>query len=126
MLTPAPEALLRFAAYAGTHALPLFFALLAARPSLGNGVYESDRRLLEAEVVHMARHEFARTVDDVLSRRTRLILTDARNGVDHAAGVARVLGDELGWDAARRETEVAAYAANVARMQAWRQPRAEA
>lgn len=104
---------------------PHVFALLAARPSLGSSLCESDRRLLEAEVVHMARHEFARSVDDVLSRRTRLILTDARNGLDHAVGVARVLGDEFGWDAARRETEVVAYTANVARMHAWRQPRAE-
>ena len=60
---------------------------------------------LLAETVYAARREQARTVGDVLLRRTRLGLTAAR----HAAGPARArssasrraMGEELGWDAAR-------------------------
>lgn len=94
--------------------------LIATRPSLADPVDGGDTRLLNAEVVHMARHELARTVADVLARRSRLALVDADNGLGFAAGVARVLGDELGWDVARRDAEVATYRAEIAAMHAWR------
>ena len=99
---------------------PHLVALVAARPSLAAPVHADDTRLLEADIVHMARHEMARGVDDVLARRTRLALTDAGNGVEMAEGAARVLGDELGWDASRRAGEVETYRHTIATMHAWR------
>ena len=64
---------------------------------------------LAAEAVHAARHEMARTVDDVLSRRTRARLLARDASVDAAPGVARLLGAELGWGDAERERQVRAY-----------------
>jgi len=68
---------------------------------------------LTAEAVYAVRHEMATTVDDVLSRRTRarLLLRDASAAA--ADRVANIMGDELGWDAARRTAEAAAYRASV-------------
>jgi glycerol-3-phosphate dehydrogenase len=66
---------------------------------------------LLAEITYAARREQARSVGDVLLRRTRLALTAARS-LDSAvvARVAAVLGDELGWDEARRAREIDAFA----------------
>lgn len=70
-------------------------ALIVAEPSLGNLLHD---RLpyTEAAVVWAARHEMARTVEDVLSRRTRALLLDAKAAIDTAPGVAKILAAELG------------------------------
>lgn len=69
-----------------------------------------DRPDLLAEVSYAARREQARTVGDVLLRRTRLALTAARSLNGEAVGrVAATLGDELGWDEPRRAREIAAF-----------------
>lgn len=47
------------------------------------------------EVVWAARQEMARTVEDVLARRTRALFLDARAAVEAAPRVARVLAREL-------------------------------
>jgi glycerol-3-phosphate dehydrogenase len=49
-----------------------------------------------AEVVWAARHEMARTVDDVLARRTRALFLNARAAVAAAPRVAELLARELG------------------------------
>jgi len=49
-----------------------------------------------AEVTWAARHEMARTVDDVLARRTRALLLDARAAIEAADDAARLLAAELG------------------------------
>ncbi|MHB8219337.1 MAG: glycerol-3-phosphate dehydrogenase/oxidase [Acidimicrobiales bacterium] len=54
---------------------------------------------LGVEVVYAARHEMAVSVDDVLSRRTRALLLDARIAAAAAGPVARLLALELGWSA---------------------------
>jgi glycerol-3-phosphate dehydrogenase len=43
-----------------------------------------------------ARHEFARTVEDVLARRSRLLFLDARLAGSLADRVAAILAEELG------------------------------
>ncbi len=54
-----------------------------------------------SEVVWAARHEMARTVEDVLARRTRALFLDARAAIEAAPDVARLLAAELhrsgGW-----------------------------
>ncbi len=52
--------------------------------------------LSEAMVRFAVRHEYARTVEDVLARRSRLLFLDARAAAVAAPGVAAVLADELG------------------------------
>ena len=62
-----------------------------------------------AEVVWAAREEMARSVEDVLARRTRALFLNAKASELMAPEVARLLGEELGWDAARRTREVEAF-----------------
>jgi glycerol-3-phosphate dehydrogenase len=68
---------------------------------------------LMAEVVIAVRKEQALTVTDVLMRRTRLALLDARRlcapDAVEPRRVAETMGRELGWDAARVDAEVAAW-----------------
>ncbi|WP_045234379.1 glycerol-3-phosphate dehydrogenase/oxidase [Deinococcus pimensis] len=63
----------------------------------------------EAEVRWAAREELARSVEDVLSRRTRALLLNARASMEAAPAVARVLAEELGKDAAWAAEQVRAY-----------------
>ena len=71
---------------------------------LGEGVDH-----LQAEVAWAARHELALSIDDVLARRMRLAQELPDRGASIAPGVAAILGDELGWDAARQAAEVETY-----------------
>jgi glycerol-3-phosphate dehydrogenase len=68
---------------------------------------------LLAEVVVAVQDEQAFALADVLLRRTRLGLLDARALVgaesEAARGVAAVMAAELGWDGTRVETELAAW-----------------
>jgi glycerol-3-phosphate dehydrogenase len=52
----------------------------------------------------------ARTVEDVLARRTRALLLDARASIEAAPRVAEILAAELGRDAPWREDQVRSYA----------------
>lgn len=54
--------------------------------------------LSEAMVRYAARHEFARTVEDVLARRSRLLFLDAREAIRLAEPVADILQQETGVD----------------------------
>ncbi|HXK24863.1 MAG TPA: glycerol-3-phosphate dehydrogenase C-terminal domain-containing protein, partial [Myxococcota bacterium] len=62
-------------------------------------------------VVFAVRHELARTLEDVLSRRTRALLLDARASIEAAPAVAALMASELGRDAAWARAQVAAYEA---------------
>ncbi|HTE59972.1 MAG TPA: glycerol-3-phosphate dehydrogenase/oxidase [Solirubrobacteraceae bacterium] len=90
--------------------------LAADRGELAQPVLPGHPDLL-AEAVHAARREQARTVGDVLLRRTRLGLTGARAlcapGERAPERVAAAMGAELGWDAARRAAEAAAFRAEA-------------
>jgi glycerol-3-phosphate dehydrogenase len=66
---------------------------------------------IEAEVVYAARFEMATCVDDVLSRRTRALLLDARSAAAAAVRTSELLAAELGWDAAKVREEGAAFEA---------------
>jgi glycerol-3-phosphate dehydrogenase len=52
----------------------------------------------KAEVLWSIRNEMARTVDDILARRTRALILDARAARSVARGVGKILADELGRD----------------------------
>lgn len=64
---------------------------------------------LMGQVVWAARAEMARTLEDVLSRRTRSLLLDARASVEAAPRVARVLAKELGRDEVWEKNQVEEY-----------------
>ncbi|KAB2841947.1 FAD-dependent oxidoreductase, partial [bacterium] len=60
---------------------------------------------LEAEVLYGIRHEMGYTVTDVLARRTRLAFLDIGSARRALPRVLEIMGDELGWDPARRREE---------------------
>ena len=64
---------------------------------------------LEAEVAWAVERELAMSLDDVLARRMRLAMTLPDRGAQVAPRVAAIAGEILGWDAARRDAEVARY-----------------
>jgi glycerol-3-phosphate dehydrogenase len=66
-----------------------------------------------AEVVYAARAEMARTVDDVLSRRTRARLLARDASAVAAEDVAALMAGELGWSDDERREQVARYRALV-------------
>lgn len=82
--------------------------ILANSPELAVPLTAS-QPYLEAEVVYAARHELARTVDDVLSRRTRLRLFARDESVRAAPRVAEILRDELGLSDAETQSQVDTY-----------------
>jgi glycerol-3-phosphate dehydrogenase len=78
------------------------------RPELRERLVEGLEHL-EAEVVYAARFEMATCVEDVLSRRTRALLLDARSAALAAVRTAELLAAELGWGAVRAREECTAF-----------------
>ncbi|MBY0585791.1 FAD-dependent oxidoreductase [bacterium] len=66
------------------------------------------------EVLWQARHEMARTVEDVLARRTRCLFLDAVGSVGAAPTVAEILAKELGKDDRWEKEQVQQYASLAA------------
>ncbi|GGA59344.1 glycerol-3-phosphate dehydrogenase [Edaphobacter acidisoli] len=61
------------------------------------------------EVIWAARQEQARTVEDVLARRTRALFLNASAAIEAAPEVARLLARELGRDDESRERDLARF-----------------
>ena len=87
--------------------------LVRAEPLLGEAIHPS-LPYRRAEVVWAARHEMARTVEDVLARRTRALLLDARASAEAAQTVAALLARELGRDHAWAAAQEQSYRALAA------------
>lgn len=68
-----------------------------------------------AEVAFAARSEDARSVADVLARRTHLFWQARGQGENAAERVAGLLARELSWDRARREASLADYERQICR-----------
>ncbi len=66
-----------------------------------------------AEVVYAVRHEMATTVDDVLSRRTRLRIHARDASAEAAPAIGAILQRELGLSADEVSAQVASYVASV-------------
>jgi glycerol-3-phosphate dehydrogenase len=69
----------------------------------------SDLHYIKAEVVWAVRSEMARTIDDVLARRTRALFLDARAAIEAALDVSKLMARELGWTEATRERHLAEF-----------------
>jgi glycerol-3-phosphate dehydrogenase len=113
----APDAYQALAARYG-HAAFEVLAIAGERGELAQPIVEGCPDLL-AEVALAARREQARSIGDVLLRRTRLGLL-AANELTAAGGgasvrrVGEVLARELGWEATRLEGELTAFEAEAA------------
>jgi glycerol-3-phosphate dehydrogenase len=64
---------------------------------------------IKAEIVWHIKNEFARTVEDVLARRTRCLLLDAKASIIMAPAVAKILAMELNRPAGWEEQQVEEY-----------------
>ena len=62
-----------------------------------------------AEAVWAIRYEMARTVDDILARRVRLLFLDARAAIEVSEKIARLIAKELGHDEAWISTEISNF-----------------
>ncbi len=68
---------------------------------------------VRAEVVYACRGEMAMTLEDVLARRTRIMLEDAERGAGVAPEVAALMARELGWSSEDTHAQVEQYRALV-------------
>jgi glycerol-3-phosphate dehydrogenase len=82
--------------------------LIAADAGLAEPLHEA-LPYIRAEVIWAARHEMARTVEDVLARRTRALFLNARAALAMAPAVAALMAAELGWDDVTREKQLSAF-----------------
>ena len=73
---------------------PTIKRLVNDNSSLGQKLCEALPHI-KAEVIWHVRNEMARTVEDVLARRTRSLLLDARASIEMAPAVASILAEEL-------------------------------
>ncbi len=87
---------------------PALADLLRSAPELDRRLHP-ELRIHAGEVIWAARHEMARTVEDVLSRRSRSLLLDARAAISVAPEVARLMAGELGRDEAWEAAQVEAF-----------------
>jgi glycerol-3-phosphate dehydrogenase len=96
----------------GSDALPIQ-DLVRADPSLGTPLH-SALPYIAAEAVWAARVEMARSVEDVLARRTRALFLNAHAAIEMAPETARLLAGELGRDAAWQAQQVNEFRALAA------------
>ncbi|HEY9004265.1 MAG TPA: glycerol-3-phosphate dehydrogenase/oxidase [Mucilaginibacter sp.] len=64
---------------------------------------------LRAEVIWAVRYEMARTVEDVLARRIRLLFLDAQAAIEAAQVVAELMAKELKKDATWQEEQIDSF-----------------
>lgn len=87
---------------------PALAQLAQARPELGHPL-DPDLPCTGVEVVWAARHEMARTVEDVLARRSRALFLNARAALRMAPVVARLLARELRRDEAWQRMQIEGF-----------------
>ncbi len=82
--------------------------LISSQPGLAKKLHK-ELPYIKAEIYYAASHEGARSVDDVISRRTRIAFEAKNRGVDLAADIAGLIAPILGWSAKERRESVASY-----------------
>ncbi len=84
--------------------------MIQAEPGLGQ-LLHPDYEYTRAQVVWAVRNEMARTVEDFLSRRIRILLLDARISMEMAPQVADIMAHELNRGQKWIQAQVADYQA---------------
>jgi glycerol-3-phosphate dehydrogenase len=82
--------------------------LIASDPKLGEPLHPA-LPYVKAEVIFAAREEMARTVEDVLARRTRALFLHAKAAWEMAPAVADLLAQELDWSEADKAAQIQAF-----------------
>ena len=88
--------------------------LIKVQPQLASTL-DADLPYIKAEIVYAASHEGARSVDDVISRRTRLSFEAVNHGAHLADEIATLISPVLGWSAKERKESIAQYTELVER-----------
>jgi glycerol-3-phosphate dehydrogenase len=82
--------------------------IISNDPSAGNLIHK-DLPVTRAEIIWICRNEMPVKVEDVLARRTRAILLDARASAEIAPEVARIMADTLGYDQEWQSEQIRVY-----------------
>jgi glycerol-3-phosphate dehydrogenase len=91
----------------GTDA-PAIEALIGTDPKL-SATIDPHLPYTFAEALYAVREESARTIEDVLSRRTRALLLDANAAIRSAPEIASLMAKELGRNDEWEQSQVAAF-----------------
>jgi len=86
----------------------LLLELVKENSVLGEKLH-SKMNYLKAEVVWAVRHEMARTVEDVLARRSGVLFLDARVAIEMAPIVAALIAKELNKDETWERNQVTEF-----------------
>lgn len=88
--------------------IPKIIELQQNYPELKEKVHP-DHEFTMAEIIWAIRYEMARTIDDILARRVRLLFLDARAAIQSSEKVARLLAKELGHNEAWVNKEISNF-----------------
>jgi glycerol-3-phosphate dehydrogenase len=88
--------------------------LIAINPNLAEPL-ASNLPYLRAEIHYAASHEGARSVEDVITRRTRLAFEAVNEGVHLASDIAEIIAPVLGWDESEKRQSIERYRQIVVR-----------
>jgi glycerol-3-phosphate dehydrogenase len=83
-------------------------SMIREDPSLGEALVEG-LPYVAAEAVYAARHEMARSVDDVLARRTRARILGRDDSAAAAEATAALIARELGWGTTEAEASASSF-----------------
>ena len=88
--------------------------LIKENPALGKRL-SPDLPYIRAEIYYAASHEGAQSIDDVISRRTRIAFEAHNHGLNLAEAISEIIAPVLGWSSKERKSSVAAYESFVER-----------
>ncbi len=112
------ETSLALAGHYGMRALVLAERAAADASAAARIVASRPERFVQVD--YAIDEEMATTLVDVFLRRTQLFLRDHDQALGAAAAVADRMAARLGWDDARKASEISAYELEVARSRRWR------
>ncbi|MGA9476075.1 MAG: glycerol-3-phosphate dehydrogenase/oxidase [Terriglobales bacterium] len=82
--------------------------LIVSDPKLGEPLHPALPDV-KAEVIFAVREEMARTVEDVLARRTRALFLNAKAALEMAPAVADLMAQELDWGETDKAAQIEAF-----------------
>ncbi len=92
--------------------IPELKQLIVQNPKLGEQIHP-DLPYIKAEVIWAVRKEMARTIDDVLARRTRALFLDAKASIEMAAEVGELMAKEMGKKYSWTQAQIQSFTENA-------------
>lgn len=82
--------------------------LVLQNPELGDKIHPN-YEFIKAQIVWAVKHEDAKTIEDILSRRIRLLFLDAQASMDATETVANILQKELNKDVEWKQQQITSF-----------------